>query len=295
MKYWIFIVTNQKVDGQIVEGREILETRLSDKFWGLGQRTANRKWLNAGDKIVFYEGNPTKSFVATATLKSSSFTLSQEQREEFSHGQDIYITDYGVFLEDTQFLENPIPVETIVDNLKFIENKEYWFSYFQGGTREIFEDDYFTITRGRPTSLSRQIKDTEDLVSESQFALEAHLEEFMFNNWNQIDFNERLILYSDGELNGRQYPTGTWSIDFLCLDTNGNFVVIELKRGKTSDAVVGQLLRYIGWVKQNLADAGQEVRGIIIAHEIDDALKYSASNLPFVRVMTYKVDFQLEG
>jgi len=119
MKYWIFIVTNQKVDGQIVEGREILETRLSDKFWGLGQRTANRKWLNAGDKIVFYEGNPTKSFVATATLKSSSFTLSQEQREEFSHGQDIYINEYGVFLEDTQFLENTIPVETIVDNLNY--------------------------------------------------------------------------------------------------------------------------------------------------------------------------------
>ena len=117
----------------------------------------------------------------------------------------------------------------------------------------------------------------------------------MFNNWEQIDFGEQLSLYTGGEQTGRQYPAETWSIDFLCLDDNGHLVVIELKRGKTSDAVVGQVLRYIGWVKENLAEKDQEVRGIIIAHEIDEALKYSASGLPFVRVMTYVVDFRLEG
>ena len=159
--------------------------------------------------MVFYEGNPTKSFVATATLKTSSFQLTQEQREELSHGQGIYLNDYGVFLEETQILDKPIPIEQVVESLTFIENKEYWFSYFQGGTREIFEEDFYTITRALPTSLARQIKETEDLESESQFALEAHLEEFIFNNWDQIDFGENLVLYSDGEQNGRQFPAGT--------------------------------------------------------------------------------------
>ena len=295
MKYWVFIVANRKDNGRNIQAREILDTRLSDAFWGLGERTPNRKWLMAGDKIVFYEGNANRNKSSTGGVKDNFIKLSSEERSKFSHGKSIFTTDYGVYLEDIHLFENPIPVEQLVDNLKFIKNKEYWYSHFQGGTREIFEKDYYAITMGRPTTLSEQIKETEDLVSESQFALEAHLEEFMFNNWSQIDFGEQLLLYNDGEQNGRQYPAETWSIDFLCLDTNNNFVVIELKRGKTSDATIGQLLRYIGWVKENLASPSQKVRGIIIANDKDNALRYSAGSLQDVRVMTYSVDFHLQG
>ena len=295
VRYWVFIVTQQKENGKKILGREILKTRLADEFWGLGERTPNRKKLQAGDKVVFYEGNPTKGFVASAMLRSSSFQLSQEERRNFSHDRKFFTTEYGVHLEDARIFESPIPTEHMVDNLSFIENKEYWYSYFQGGTREIFENDYLTIIGTRSTSLLEQISGTEDLQSESQFALEAHLEEFMYKNWVQIDFGEKLSLYTDEEQNGRQYPAETWSIDFLCLDVNGDFVVIELKRGKTSDAVVGQVLRYIGWVSENLLQPEQKVRGIIIAHEVDDALRYSVRGLPHVRVMTYRVDFQLEG
>lgn len=86
----------------------------------------------------------------------------------------------------------------------------------------------------------------------------------------------------------------TWSIDFLALDRDNNdLVVIELKRGKTSDATVGQILRYINWVKENVAEAGQYVRGIIIAKEVDEALKYSVKALDGVDVKTYVVDFKL--
>jgi len=70
-------------------------------------------------------------------------------------------------------------------------------------------------------------------------------------------------------------------------------VVIELKRGKTSDATVGQVLRYIGWVAENLAEPTQQVRGIIISQEVDDALKYAIKGLKNVNVLTYKVDFKL--
>jgi hypothetical protein len=295
MKYWIFVVTNRKDNGNIIIGRKVLETRLKDEFWGLGERTPNRKVLKAGDKVVYYEGNPTKSFVASATLKSDSFQLTADERIRFSHDSELFTTEYGIYLENTRLFENPIPAEQVLESLSFIENKQYWGSYFQGGTRELSEQDYITITGASPSTLTEQIKTTDDLQSESQFALEAHLEEFMFNNWSQIDFGEKLSLYSDGEQNGRQYPAETWSIDFLCLDEDGDFVVIELKRGKTSDATVGQVLRYIGWVKENLAEYHQKVRGIIIAHEIDDALKYSVSGLQNVRVLTYRVDFRLEG
>ena len=71
-------------------------------------------------------------------------------------------------------------------------------------------------------------------------------------------------------------------------------VVIELKRGKMSDATVGQLLRYIGWVQENLAEPGQKTRGIIIASNVDDALRLAVRNLPNAKVLTYRVDFHLK-
>ncbi len=296
MNYWIFIVTQRKdSSGKLWSGREILDTRLKDQFWGLGERTPNRKKLQPGDRIIFYEGNPTKAFVAEATLETGSFELTSAQKKQYDHGSSVFLTDYGVTLKNCRGFATAILAEKLLDTLTFIENKEYWYSYFQGGIRGISEVDYQAITGSHPTTLTEQIKATQDLQSESQFALEAHLEEFMYQNWKQINFGEPLILYADEEQTGRQYPAETWNIDFLCQDKNGNFVVIELKRGKTSDAVIGQVMRYIGWVKENLASAGQEVRGIVIAHEIDNALKYAAKSLPNVRVMTYEVDFRLKG
>jgi restriction system protein len=105
-----------------------------------------------------------------------------------------------------------------------------------------------------------------------------------------------LELYRDGEQTGQQYPAGTWSIDFLAADKKANeLVVIELKRGQTSDATVGQVLRYMSWVRENVATEGQSVRGIIVASEIDDALRYAARGLPNVSVKTYTVTFSLQS
>ena len=59
-------------------------------------------------------------------------------------------------------------------------------------------------------------------------------------------------------------------------------MVIELKKGRSSDVVVGQILRYMGWVKEHLAvdDYDQyDVRGIIISKEKDDRLEYALKML----------------
>lgn len=56
---------------------------------------------------------------------------------------------------------------------------------------------------------------------------------------------------------------------------------------------MGQLLRYMSWVKKNLARDGQRVKGIIIAREVDEALGYAVQDLENVSVSTYKVDFKL--
>jgi len=54
MKYWVFIVKQQKTEDGLITAEEILTQRLHDKFWGLGEKTPNRRSLQKGDKIVFY-------------------------------------------------------------------------------------------------------------------------------------------------------------------------------------------------------------------------------------------------
>jgi restriction system protein len=70
-------------------------------------------------------------------------------------------------------------------------------------------------------------------------------------------------------------------------------LVVELKRGRASDVVVGQIQRYMGFVQGDLAEAGQAVRGAIIALEDDLKLRRALSvtvNIDFYR---YQVSFRL--
>jgi hypothetical protein len=267
---------------------------MADGFWGLGERTPNRSSLRKGDQVVWYVGRPVKSFSGCAVLASDSFATTEEQRNRFSHGKNFYRSDYGVFLEQIQIWEKPLTVETVLTHLKFIENKRNWGAYFQGGVRQVSEEDFRTATGGL-RSVNLPVRLSEDtLESESEFALETHLEEFIDNNWEGINFGSKLARYKMEDQDGRQFPAGPWSIDFLCTEREtGDFVVVELKRGKTSDAAVGQILRYIGWVRKNMAKEGQRVKGIIIAKEVDEALGYAVRDLADVSVSTYKVDFSL--
>jgi restriction system protein len=60
---------------------------------------------------------------------------------------------------------------------------------------------------------------------------------------------------------GEQYPTDTGPIDVLAESHDGTeLLVVELKRGRASDSVVGQIQRYMGYVAQDLAEPGQRAR-----------------------------------
>jgi len=68
--------------------------------------------------------------------------------------------------------------------------------------------------------------------------------------------------------------------------------MFELKLSRGPDRAVGQALRYMGWVKKHLA-ASKNISGVIVAHEIDEKLRYAVSVAPNVTVFEYKVKFDL--
>ena len=58
------------------------------------------------------------------------------------------------------------------------------------------------------------------------------------------------------------------------------------------DRALGQLARYMGWVKTHLA-GGREVRGVVVARSIDEKLRYASCVIPNVALLEYEVQFKL--
>lgn len=90
---------------------------------------------------------------------------------------------------------------------------------------------------------------------------------------NSIASNPEIV-EDELELIGSKYLTSVGEIDILCRDKNGNYVVIELKKGRGSHEVIGQIQKYISWVSENLAE-NNFVRGIVIVKEYDQHLEYA--------------------
>jgi RecB family endonuclease NucS len=83
-------------------------------------------------------------------------------------------------------------------------------------------------------------------------------------------------------------------IDLFLKDAKGNPVVVELKRDGSSDQVVGQLTRYMGFVADKYPAPGLRVRGIIIAHALDERLRLALKVVPTTEVRTYTVNVELK-
>lgn len=127
------------------------------------------------------------------------------------------------------------------------------------------------------------------------FAMEKHLEAFLVTNWSQTDLAKDFSIFEeDNELVGQQYNTDAGSIDILAISKDRKrILVIELKRGRASDVVVGQILRYMGYVKEQIAEPDQTVEGAIIALEDDQRLKWALAAVPSISFYRYQVSFKL--
>lgn len=131
-------------------------------------------------------------------------------------------------------------------------------------------------------------------MNSSEFVLEKHLEDFLVGNWGSTELSKDYELFEDEGGTSQQYPTeGRNRIDLLVKDKNdGSFVVIELKKGQTNDDTVGQLTRYMGWIKKHRAN-GKKVKGVIIAASNDPRLRDALEMVPNSELLLYRVNFSL--
>lgn len=144
----------------------------------------------------------------------------------------------------------------------------------------------------RPPTL---ISTDETVEDPAAFALETHLEDFLVQNWTHTELGKEYDIYEEeGERVGQQYPTDTGAVDILAISKDKKrLLVVELKKGRASDAVVGQVLRYMGYVQEELAEDGQTVQGVIIALEDDQRIRRALAVVPNIGFYRYQISFTL--
>ena len=153
-------------------------------------------------------------------------------------------------------------------------------------------DELEKLTGG--VSAPKLISTDETVEDASSFALEEHLEQFLMENWDRTQLGEEYEIYEVEGEKAQQYQTDTGPLDILAISKDQKtLLVVELKKGRASDAVVGQTLRYMSYVEEELAEDGQSVRGLIIAHEDDRRIRRALSLVPTIAFYRYQVSFKL--
>jgi hypothetical protein len=159
-------------------------------------------------------------------------------------------------------------------------NEKDWIAYF--GDPNAFPSidtalEYY-ISKGlvaeavavkeKTTKSKRELRAFQDMVV-SEKSVEDYLESHLAVVGDKIGANLKLVD------KGRQFSTPVGPIDLLTIDSKtGDYVVIELKKGRSADRVYGQCSRYMGWVRKNLAHPiGVKTHGVIVARSIDSKLK----------------------
>ena len=134
------------------------------------------------------------------------------------------------------------------------------------------------------------VKNNNIKESQSSFLLEKHLESYIEKYWDETVFGKDYDIYE----NGRQYPTETGPLDLLAQKKDkSEFLVLELKRDKTSDTAVAQTLRYMGYIKKKLATNNEKVKGCIIGMQEDKGFAHAISMVPNIDFYRYNINFSL--
>lgn len=133
--FWIFIFVEYS-DYARGSADELFQRIGRSGKWYIGPRTQNRRRLQKGDKVIFYQaGQAARKFVGNAVLSTGLQT--PEERELFGF----------VLLTEVCVWNKPVALSDIATQLSFVKNRKSASAFFQGGIRRMTEADYQTIMR----------------------------------------------------------------------------------------------------------------------------------------------------
>lgn len=294
---------------QSMYSRQCFEGGFIGAHWGFDQDLSGQfgddfREFNARFREVYLRNNPEKSKVAAGLacgmlwtickgMKQGDVVLSPDGEGNYLVGEvvsDYYFANGDILPQrrKVNWLPNRIGRSEMTQELRNSTGSTGTVADITGYADEIER------LIGREV-IPAIIANNEIIEDPSTFALEKHLEDFLVANWNQTELGRNYDIFSDeGELVGQQFPSDTGPIDILAISKDRReLLVVELKRGRASDAVVGQIQRYMGYVAGELADEGQKVRGAIIALEDDLRLRRALSVTTNIDFYRYQVSFKL--
>lgn len=210
------------------------------------------------------------------------------KEEDRSDGSEIGVPN-KLLLEELHRLSPGFPLEKI---RQWVEDGKLSDAMNRAGTQgfnitNVEKTDYEAITEWAG---SREPEPTIEHYEEE-------LRTFVANHGLGVISDEYASyeLYQDADSTGELYTTPIGEIDLLYQHPeSGEFVIVELKRTQeTSDKVVGQIARYLGWAEAELA-ADNQVHGLIVTQTASERLKYAVRALKDCELATYKLNFHFK-
>tara|TARA_B100000035_G_scaffold285740_1_gene269522 strand:- start:3028 stop:3936 length:909 start_codon:yes stop_codon:yes gene_type:complete len=282
--------TNLKTKGLYPNEIEDLSVKVS---FGMGAPT-HVPWITfCGPGMSTSDGYyPSFLYFKKQNILILSFGISETVPQDVSWNSDVHdnsqkISEFleGAFRYKDSYVYKHYTPKIAGDSVSYeVDGIEVDHSEIEKDLRSIFE-----IYK---KCLDIEIKTENSSISKGLFYLEKQLEDFIIENWDNTQFGIKYdLIIEEGVCVSQQYRTGIGPIDILAKEKEtGDYVVIELKKNQTSDDTIGQVARYMGWIKDTFKS---NVKGIIVAGKYDEKLYYANKIVPNVELFLYEVDFRL--
>ena len=134
--YLIFISSDGKRSGF-----DIFNERVQENKWPIYNKTPQLRNVKEGKNVVFYiagAGEKRQSFIGSAKIKS----IIDNKNTTVDTNQEFKQVLFHVEFKELKIFDKDINIKDHIDNLDFIENKEKYGLYFQGGICKIDQQSF---------------------------------------------------------------------------------------------------------------------------------------------------------
>jgi restriction system protein len=234
------------------------------------------------------------TFTVAAFMKPGDIVLSGKRNGDYQVGK--VIGDY--YFAKGQVQPHRRPVEWFPYSIKksdlspklrksFSIGTVQWFDYADSDKQQAFEAELARLTSG----VFPDVKAIARFDEEISFQAEMELEDFLETHWKKTSFA------ADYDFVARQMTLDdAGRLDILAKSKDGKeYLIIELKLGRASDRVVGQLQAYMGYFSTSGYCAnGETVRGVIIGSSEDPKIRHALKVTNNIEFYVYEMSFNMK-